>query len=204
MAITRDKIIDFKNYMVNERHDQRIKEQMLDQEYLENRYPLKLIKKVDYQMRSNFATRMINGVTQQVISKLPKIYFTPKSDSETEMKVVKNLSILTNSWVKKLLEYPASPFEQNFKRICGRGELWIYTPHNSFLANYDGDWRKDYPNLMPVEWIFYDPMVVFADPSEEINGQPKRVVVWYKRTVGDIKAHYPKWTGASKKSDKNP
>jgi hypothetical protein len=191
-------IIDFKKQMV-ERHVQRIQQQMLDQKFLENTYPLTLIKKVDYQMRTNFAARMINAVTQQLISNLPKAYTAPNVDTKVAKESSKNVSIFLNKCIGFLLQYPSNPFEQTFKNFNYRGDTWLYTPHNADVAK---NGYENYPGTLPVHFILYDPMVVFSDPNEEIDGEPKRVIVLFQRTVSDIRQFYPKWSNP-KNTDTN-
>jgi len=189
-----EEIKEWKTYQVEERHSQRLAEQRKDQDFYENEYPLKLIKKVDYQMRTNFSARMINGITQQLISNLPKAYVKAKADTTVSGESSKKVASAFNHWVELLLNLPINIFEEAFKNYNVRGENWLYTPHNAMIANYEGDWRKDFPDVLPLHFILYDPLVVFSEPTEEADGEPSRVAVSYKRPVSDILRHYPKWT----------
>jgi len=56
------------------------------------------------------------------------------------------------------------------------------------------DWQAKYPDEMPVYFIRFDPMVVFHDPSEDIDGKPNRVIVKFKRKAGEVKRLYSDWT----------
>lgn len=175
------------------RHPERLSQQRLDQEFLENSYPLVLIKKKDYQMRTNFAARMINAITQQLISNLPKIYAEPNADTDVAKVASGNISKVLNRWVYSLLRQSSNPFEQVFKNFNYRGDAWLYIPHNSDMMKYD-DWEELYPNAMPVHFLTYDPMVVFSEPNEEIDGEPERVLIQYEQNVSYVMKAYPLWS----------
>ncbi len=183
------------------RHAERLSQQNTDQSFLENSYPLILIKKVDYQMRTNFAARMINAITQQVISNLPKVYVIPNSDSDVAKNSTKAVSSVLNSWVEHLLKQSVNPFEQTFKNYNYRGEAWIYTPHNRDLL-LSSNWEDEYPEALPVHFIVFDPMVVFSEPNEETDGTPERVLVKYEQNISYMKKAYPFWTNPENKTKK--
>lgn len=176
------------------RHSERLSQQRTDQDFLENTYPLVLIKKKEYQMRTNFAARMINAVTQQLISNLPKVFVTSNTDSDVAHKSTSNISLILNKWVRSLLQNPVNPFEQIFKSHNYRGDAWLYTPHNKLLTDYGDGWEEEYPDAMPVHFIPFDSMVVFSEPNEEMNGEPKRVLVQYEQNISYIKENYPLWS----------
>ncbi len=188
-------IKEFKTYLITQRHSKRIHEQQVDETFLNDTYRLPLTKKEDYQLRTQFVSRMVNAITQQLITKEPKVYVEPKDSSKQNQRdSASKLAVLFNRWVKTLLERANNPFEQTFKNFNVRGESWLYFPHSSKLASYEGDWREDYPEVIPVDFILYDPLIVFCDPSDESEGYPSKVVVSYQRTIADILSHYPKWT----------
>ncbi len=180
------------------RHPERLSQQRTDQEFLENSYPLILIKKKDYQMRTNFAARMINAVTQQLISNLPKIYVKSNSDTEVAKNATNGISKVLNRWVYSLLRQVNNPFEQTFKNYNYRGEAWLYIPHNSDMIK-DEDWEEKYPDALPVLFIPYDPMVIFSEPNEEIDGEPERVLIQYEQNVSYVQKAYPLWSNPAGK-----
>ena len=176
------------------RHGNRLSQQRTDQEFLENTYPLFLIKKKDYQMRTNFAARMINAITQQLISNLPKVYVEPNADTDVAKKATRGIGIVLNKWVSTLLRQPSNLFEQTFKNYNYRGDAWLYIPHNQdMLVN-------PYPETMPIHFISYDPMVVFSEPNEEIDGEPQRVLVEYEQNVSYVQKAYPLWSNPKQRS----
>jgi len=176
------------------RHGNRLSQQRTDQEFLENTYPLFLIKKKDYQMRTNFAARMINAITQQLISNLPKVYVEPNADTDVAKKATRGIGIVLNKWVSTLLRQPSNLFEKTFKNYNYRGDAWLYIPHNQdMLVN-------PYPETMPIHFISYDPMVVFSEPNEEIDGEPQRVLVEYEQNVSYVQKAYPLWGNPKQRS----
>lgn len=195
---------DIKNFItqMKDRHSSRLQEQRTDQTFLKNNYALVLIKKQEYQMRTNFAARMINAITQQLISNKPKAYISPRADSDAAKTSSKKISILLNKWIVNLLHQPSNPFEQTFKNFNYRGDSWLYTPHNALLANYGEGWRKDFPEILPAHFIMYDPMVVFSEPNEEVDGEPARVLVEFERDVSDVQQFYPEWSNPGNGSKK--
>jgi len=185
-------IIDFEKRIID-RNNARLAEQRIDQSFLDNTYDLTLIKKAAYQMRTNFAARMINAVTQQLVSNLPKVYLTANADNDTAKKSTNKISDELNMWVAYLLRQSSNPFEQTFKNFNYRGESWLYVPHNAEIAKGG---ESEYG--LPVHFIMFDPMVVFSDPNEEVDGEPTKVMVKFETTVADIRARYPFW-----QTDKN-
>src|SRR3990167_713452 len=173
-------IRDFKTDQVK-RHNARLRLQKEAQMYFDDAFEMPFVKK-KHQLRTGFVAEMANGLTQRVISSTPKIYVTPRSNSNEVEKAADRVASLFNRWSKKLASQSVNPFKQAFKLTAfTRGEAWLYIPHKT-----EGD-----EDTIPVHFIPYDPMVVFADPSEFIDGQPKRVLVTYKRRVGDLRSNYP-------------
>uniref|UniRef100_A0A6M3KZ29 Portal protein n=1 Tax=viral metagenome TaxID=1070528 RepID=A0A6M3KZ29_9ZZZZ len=193
MPITKKEIIEFKKDMVGRRHGKRLEEQRIDQTFFDDTYPLLLIKDSKYQIRTGFVAGMVNGVTNQLVKDVPRVYTKPRKDTATSKEAAARVAAELNRWARYLSFMPSNPYRQSFKNKLVRGEDWIYVVHNEFLAKYDGKWQTDFPDMMPVRFIRYDPLVVFADPSEEVDLLAKRVVVPYRRSAGDIAANYPNW-----------
>ena len=149
-----------------------------------------LIKKKEYQMRSNFAARMINAVTQQVVTNLPKIYVKPNADNATAKASTMKIAEVLNRWVYYLLRQPVNPFEQTFKNYCYRGDSWLYTPHDMKWIGHE----KEMGDSMPVLFLPHDPMIMFSEPNDEINGEPSKVLIKYEQKVSYIHQEYPFWT----------
>jgi hypothetical protein len=194
-------IRDFKNYMVNTRHSERVNRQKTTQEFFEDTYVVPYVKS-EYQMRTFSVSEMANGITQQAISSQPKVFTKPRKATKDVEDGADRIAEVTNKWTRILARQSNNPFKQTFKNLAfTRGESWIYTPHKTELALSSGSWQEEMPDTIPVHFIFYDPMVVFADPSEFVDGKPTRIVVFYRRFVSDIKSNYPQFVGKGIKKD---
>ena len=193
--VTVKEIKDFKEYMTM-RHSQRLKEQDTDLDFFKDEYLLPLIKDKDYALRTGYVAGMVNGITGQVIGDNPRVFTKVRKENATVQEASDRIASEMNRWAKNLQRYNVNPYQESFKSKNVLGESWIYVVHNQRLALWEGEesWQEVLPDAMPVHFILYDPTVVFSDPSEDIGGKPKRVIVVYKRTIGDILSSYPHWT----------
>ena len=181
---------------IDDKHTDRIKEQKEDQNFYLDKYTIPIVEDERYLIRTGYVAGMANGVTQQAIAFAPKVYTLPKKDTAQMQKSADKIASKGNEWVKQLSRQSINPFRETFKKLgFNGGEAWIYVAHNEDLVMYNGNWRDVFPNRVPIHFILYDPMIVFHDPAEEIDGIPKRVKVQYMRNVGDIRASYPFWKG---------
>jgi len=195
-------ILEFKQWVVGERNSKRVNEQAEDQKFFTDEYDLPLIKDTKYQIKTGYVADMANTITNQLIGTNPRCYVEPKNHGENTKKASDRVARTGNEWLSYWLRAYSNPYRETFKDKFVRGESYIYLVHNEALAKWmKGKWQEETPKTCPVIPIFYDPMVVFIDPSEELNGQPSRVVVSYKRTAGDLHTRYPYWdTGDLKPS----
>jgi hypothetical protein len=190
--LTQTEIIEFKDWVIG-RNSAKIKEQELDQSFFDDTYELPIPVFVDkkYILRTGFVAGMANSITQQVISYQPKVY--TDSRNKGSLDGANRIASLCNKWCKTLSKQSVNPFRDTFKTLTfTRGESWIYIPHDDELMRLDG-WQELYPDRLPVYFMMIDPSVVYHEPSEDIDGKPRRVVLSYKRSVGDLKANYPNW-----------
>jgi hypothetical protein len=193
-------IQEFATYM-GQRHQERIGEQVIDLSFFKDDYILPLMRpdaskpkseNEKYIIRTGYVAEMENGITQQTISPKPRVFTDARSKGKQDG--ADRIATVGNKWVRIMSGYSSNPFEETFKDEFQSGEAWVYVVHNEFLSKYSGDWREKYPDDIPVQFFNLDPMVVFTEPNEEIDGIPKRVIIQYERMVSDIKAHYPDWT----------
>lgn len=192
-------IEDYAQHVIR-RNDRRIPQQRLDQSFYDDTYKIPIVEDEKYIIRTGYVSGLVNGITQQAIAYVPKVYTEAKN--KTSQEGADRVASLANKWVKKLSNQSVHPFRQTFKWMMGtRGEAWVFPLHDQLLAEYKGDWREEYPDVVPVHFVLYDPMVVFHDPSEDVDGKPSKVVVHYKRTVADLKKSYPLWSNKSNRGD---
>lgn len=199
-------IREFRDYIINTRHSGRIKQQGIDQTFFDDTFAIPHINKTDpkksqYEIRTGFVAEMANGFTEQLITPTPKVFTKPKlvngKQSKEREESADRIASVGNKWSYILGKQSHNPFKQTFKYLAfTRGEAWIYIAFRSDLAQWEGDtsWQEEYPDVIPVEFLRYDPMIVFHEPTEDIDGQPSRVVVSYKRTSIDIHTAFPLWS----------
>ena len=196
-------IREFSTYQEKTRHSKRLLEQKTDMEFWNDVYTLPLVKNDSYVLRTGFVPEMMNGITQQLIGENPKLYTKSRKDTDASKKASLRIAGEGNRYLKTLLRERFSPYRETFKKLNIRGEAWIYVPHNEYCALND-NWYEENPDLIPVQFILFDPMVVFADPNEEKDGEPERICVSYERSIRDLKTKYPDWNPkASTKNDNN-
>jgi hypothetical protein len=191
-------IRDYKSHLMT-MHSNRISEQQKDLTFIKGDFEQPLIKNAKYKVESKFALSMMNDITQKMIGDNPRAFVSPKKDTDTSKNASERIAKELNRQLKSLLRQNNNPFQLSFKRITfSHGESWIYVVHDELLSKWKGygenAWQNVRPDAIPVHFIQYDPMIVFSDPSEEINGVPKKVVVYYKRPVAEIKKLYPHWS----------
>ena len=206
--MNRTEIKEFKSYVVIKRNSQRVENQRIDQGFFEDNYPMPLIKDVKYQIRTGFVAGTTNTITNQMIGNNPRAFAKPRNDkADVSAEASRRVASEANRWLKEWNRQYKNPYRSTFKHLDIRGEKYIYVTHNPEFAQWikrehNGmDWKDVYPDAIPVIPILYDPMVVFIDPSEDVDGQPTRVVVCYKRSIGDIRAHYKYWKGEGENTD---
>lgn len=199
-------IREFKNYITKTRHAERIKEQNIDQTFFDDTFTIPHASKTDpkkeeYEVRSGFVADMSSGFTEQLISSVPKVFTKPKllrgKISKEREEAADRIAALCNKWSYQLSKQSHNPFKQTFKYLSFlRGEAWIYIPHRPDLAQWEGksSWQEMYPDIIPVHFILVDPLVVFHEPTEDVDGQPTRVLCSYKRLATDIHTLYPHWS----------
>ena len=186
-------------------HGDRIAEQQIDLEFFDDKYTMPLIKDKDYALRPGYVSTLINGITNQLISPIPKVYVKPKLNRDLEPSSSKiasanRLASMFNKWSVRLSRQTVNPYLESFKNKMLSGENYIYICHNQYLATWKKEdhngktWQEATPDVTPVDFILYDPMVVYTDPSEEDNGKVRRAMIFYKRTVADLMWSYPNWS----------
>jgi len=193
-AISVEEINKWEQYVTNERNGVRVREQEEDRQYFLDNYPMPLIQDPKYQIRTGYVAGMINDVTTKLIGNNPRCFVKPRTDDNVKTKdAASRVAIEGNRWLKSWLRHLQNPYRRTFKTTNVTGEAWVYVVHDECLATYEGDWTKDMPDAIPVIPVFYDPLVVFHDPCEDVNGQPSRVIVKFKRLASDVLMNHPKW-----------
>ncbi len=193
-------IKDFKEYVVNTRNSKKVASQKMDQDFFLDDYPMPLIKDSKYQIRTGFVAGTTNTITNQMIGNNPRAFTQPRNDSQDASKdSARRVASEANRWLKEWNRQYRNPYRASFKHLDIRGEKFIYLTHNPEFAQWEKSehkgmgWTDVHPDAIPVTPVFYDPMVVFVDPSENIDGRPSRVVICYQRSVSELRASSQHW-----------
>ena len=188
-------------YQKDIRHAKRIVELKKDIDFFNDNYERPYVRDEKYIVKTGFVASMINNITQQLVTNRPRVFTVPKNDKREA--AAKRVSSVCNRQMGAFSTYPDNPFDITFKRNF-MGESWVYIPFMSDIAkNKDTEWRDTKDVIIPCHFIFPDPMVVYSDPSEEVDGIPSRVCISFETNVADIFASYPGWKGKGGYKDKD-
>jgi len=194
MTLSIKEIKELENHLVNTRHSHRVEVQQDDQTYYDDTFSLPLIKDASYIVRTGAPARLINGITEQIVTDNPQAFTKPRENTNIANASSVNVAKEFNRQLQILNKQNPNPFKESIKNKLVRGDNYIYVIHNESLVNYKGDWHKDMPDAVPVKYIVFDPMIVFFDPDEgEENGIPNRVIISFKRSAGELHQRYPHW-----------
>lgn len=183
---TVEEIKKLKEYLVGF-HSKRITQQKRDASYVDDNFggDLDYLPQGTHIVKTGKAYRMVSAPAEHIITKKPQLYRDPvdKGDTESADRVAKE----GNRWLRILVRQNPQPIREHVKKMLGKGEAWIYTPHNE-------DYDPDNPNSLPAHFIIPDPTIVFVDPwAGETNGVPNRVIISFDRIAGNIKKNYRYW-----------
>ena len=159
-------------------------EQRIDDEYINDTFPIPEIKDPHKVYRNGIGGRMVEAPAEQLVTRNPQI-FVGSGNQET----AKRLQPQITDWIDVLRRQNPNPFKETVKNPLGRGEVFIQVVHNE-------DWVTDQKVRVgpPVLFIIPDPMVIYASPAEDANGIPLELFVKYERQVEDVIYRYPDWT----------
>jgi len=188
-------ILLLEDYLVSTYHSERVRQQEIDETYRNDTFTVPFIQKKSWVVRTGKGKRMIDAPAEHIITSNPQVFRSSgkKTKADADARVASEM----NRQARNLLWQNPQPYKEFIKKDLGRGEAWIYTPHND---SYD----PDDPNDMPTKFIIPDPMIVFVDPEGgERNGVPGRVVISYKRSARSVRASYPHWIWENDKKHKD-
>ncbi len=196
---TENEIRELATYLTGEKHSRRIANQTEDKSYYDDTFDLPLLKDSKYIIRTGAPARLIDGITEQIVTSNPQVFNEVRKKTKTSSESAANVASEMNRWTKYLNKQTPNPYKQTLKNLLVVGDSYIYVVHNDSLPE---NWQSENPELIPARFLVYDPMVVFYDPDAgEEYGVPNRVIVQYERSVIDIQNNYPDWvyTGNAKK-----
>jgi hypothetical protein len=184
--ITISEIKDIRETLISDIHANRLKEQNTDISYYEDTNELPLLKDSKYVVRTGAVARMIDNVTEQVVTNSPVVYREPTKKGKQAEDSAISISSWLNLQARRLNRANPNRFKESIKNSLVCGENWLYVVLNE---NYS---PEKYPNELPFDVLTPHPLVVFFDPRMgEKDGVPNRVIVYFNRNVSDIRRVYP-------------
>ncbi len=191
MSVTKREIKDLKVYLVDTLHSKRLKEQGVDQQYVDDAFGIDYLPEGTAQLKTGKAYRMVSAPAEHIITHNPRVY---RAQVGKASEAAKRVGIECNRWAGLMSRQNPNPFKEHVRKNLGRGEAWIYVLHNN-------DFKSDDPNDLPANFLIPDPMIVFADVAAgEINGIPNKAIISFSRIASLVKRDYPLWNWLNQKS----
>ncbi len=192
-------IKDLKGYLVNTYYAKLRAEQRIDEQYYNDKFAVPQIKHPVPISRTGRGARMVDSPSEHIITSNPQAFRVPiiKGGVATKGDENERLSVMFNQmWIPHLKKQNPNPFKQSVKDNMLYGESWVHILHNESWVT--GKMEK---KGLPIVLLSYNPQVIFADPNEDENGIPERLVLWYYRVPWIIKKRYPSWSNPKKRKD---
>jgi|26BtaG_2_1085354.scaffolds.fasta_scaffold03403_2 hypothetical protein len=206
MALTIEQMTNIKTELVDTVHSNRIVQQGLDDEFFWDTFKLPAVKNQRHIIRLGAAADLVNGVTGQIITSNPQVFYDPVKDTSAAQEKASRISRELNRQARNLLKQDPQSYHEFVKDELVMGEGWLHVTPNQMLVDWDkkemgGEWQEIMPEAMPTKYYIVNPMVIFLDPSEVEDGIISRLVVAYDRTVGDLMRSFPEWTKKGRRKD---
>lgn len=180
--ITKKEIVELKLYLINTLHSKRLREQAIDQQYVDDAFGIDYLPEGTTQLKTGKAYRMVSAPAEHIITHNPVVYREQIGKASEQ---AKRVGIEVNRWAKIMSRQNPNPYKEHVRKNLGKGEAWIYVLHNN-------DYKSDDINDLPVSFLIPDPTIVFADvASGEVNGVPGRVIISFSRIASLVKRDYP-------------
>ena len=187
--MNKTEIYDLKAYLVEDLYKGVRGEQKADEAFYRDAFDVPQLISPSRVQRTGRASRLVDAPTEHIITSNPQAFRESKKDNATAEASALAVSTELNRWLTIMRRANPNPFKQTVKNDLLRGELWIHPIHNERWVT-----GKKVRNGLPVLFTTPDPMVIYADPTEDENGIPEQVIVWYPRRPSIIKSLYPNWS----------
>ena len=192
MVMTKQEILDYKTYLVDDLYANLNRERAKDQEFYDDTFKVpQLAPKNRPELpvsRTGKGARLVDSPAEHIITTNPQAFKRDVISEKDQVKTNRVLSMLNQQWIPLLKRQNPNPFKESARKILLRGDSWLQLAHNSSWVT--GEIEK---LGLPVLFLMPDPMTVYADP-EEHNGIPKRVIVWCERMPWLVKQIFDKWS----------
>ncbi len=169
------------------------REQGIDNEYINDKFPVPEIKNPHHIYRSGLGIRIIDAPAEQIVTSNPQAFFQVLKGSKDAG--LKWSEVVNGVWMDILRRQNPNIFKEFNKDQLGRGEAYYKVIHNE-------SWLGKEKTGLPVHFIVLDPMVIYASPEEDVNGIPNRILIMYERQLSDVIVRYRNWSNPKKKDGK--
>ncbi len=195
---TQAEIHDLKNYLVDDFYIATRAEQRTDELYYHDTFDVPTLIQPSRIQRTGRASRMIDSPSEHIITSNPEA-FRVLPDNEAGKKKAMAVASEVNRWVSFMKRTNPNPFKEFVKNLLLRGEAWYHPIHSERWVMGTKKEREMNRQGSPMLLQTPDPLTVYADPNEDENGIPDRVIVWYMRKPTIIMNNYPEWKNPEKK-----
>jgi hypothetical protein len=182
-------IRELKDYYVNELYSQVRKEQATDDEFYNDVFKVPQIDDPSKLQRTGRAARLIDSPAENIITSNPQVFVKALKDAQNAEKRADSVAVEYNKWLSIMKRANPNPFKEFVKNNLLRGEGWIQLMHNEGWVT-----GKKIKKGLPVIFDIPDPMIIYADPSEDEDGIPKQVIVFYEISPRLVKSKFSDWT----------
>lgn len=185
---TQQEIHNLKAYLVEDLYKGVRAQQAIDRSFYNDTFSVPELIQIERIQRTGRASRMIDSPAENIITSNPQVTRKPHKESQTSKDSALAVSTELNRWLSIWKRSNPNPIKQFVKNLLLTGEAYFHPIHNEKWVT-GNKIRKGAPILLLVP----DPYNIYADPTEDENGVPERVVVWYPRKPSIIKTLYPNW-----------
>lgn len=180
-------IRELKDWLVNDYHASRVREQLIDRDYIEDRFKLPHIKEPYAEVKLGTAFRMVNTPANHIITSNPQVYVEAVANNDTARERQKKRGSLLNHWADTLTKQNPQPYKESVKNALQRGEGWIHVVNNPNFGE-----QSLFEDDLPIVFSIPDPLIIFASP-DELYGVPAEVIVCYDRDYRSVINRYEHW-----------
>jgi len=191
---SKDEIYKLKSYLVDDFYTKTRGEQGTDRSFYDDTFPVPQVRVPGRIQRTGRASRMIDSPAEHIITSNPQAWRRPfKSDVAIHEDAATKVAAELNRWIGVMKRGNPNPPKEFVKNLLLCGESWIHPIHNELWVKGSKAEREKNRKGLPILFLLPEPMNVYADPNEDENGIPTRVIVWYQRKPAIVKARYKDW-----------
>ncbi len=182
--LSRDDVTTLVSHYVHNLYTKVRAQQEIDLTYINDTFVVDEIADPHTLYRSGIGDRIVNAPAEHIVTENPQVFFIPKKPTKANIRSAEKMSEVVNEfWIPLIKRQNPNIFKEFIKNLLGRGESFFKVLPNP---------RYEYGDPLPVNFTVPDSMVIYASPSESIEGVPDRVVVYYDISqYRDLIPRYP-------------